>query len=161
MSKISIGLDNQQKTATAKVLNQLLSDEFVLLVKTLNCHWNIHGPDFRSLHLMLDEQYNALVETCDLVAERVRALDERSVGSMAGFHEHTRLRELPEHDALPDSSGMIRTLTDDHEAIIRELRTQHDNMDTRLHDVGTISLFEDLILKHEKMAWFLRAHLSA
>lgn len=160
MSEISIGLEAGQRVATAKVLNRVLSDEFILLVKTLNCHWNIKGADFRSLHQMLDEQYHALIEICDEVAERVRALGERAVGSMAGFHEHTSLKELHEHEPTPDSAAMLTTLTADHEAIVRELRRMHDDLEPRQHDVGTISLFEDLILRHEKMAWFLRANLN-
>ena len=159
MSEVSLGLDVEARRATAKVLNQFLADEFVLLVKTINCHWNITAPDFRSVHLLLDEQYNALVETCDRIAERVRALDERATGSMAGFHENTRLRELNEHHDLPDWVGMISALTADHEAIITALRQHHDTLDARQHDVGTVSLFEDMILQHEKMAWFLRSHL--
>ncbi len=159
MSELSIGLSAEARRATAKVLNNFLADEFVLLVKTMNCHWNITAPDFRSVHLLLDEQYHALVETCDRLAERVRALGERATGSMAGFHEHTRLREFDAHKDLPDWAAMIAALTADHEAIITALRQQHDGLDERQHDVGTVSLLEDLILQHEKMAWFLRSHL--
>ncbi|WP_068315195.1 Dps family protein [Polycladidibacter hongkongensis] len=160
MEQASLGLTNSAREQTAKVLNSLLADEFVLLVKTWNCHWNIRGNAFHSQHVLLDEQYHALVEVVDDIAERVRALGGQPLGSMHAIHEHTRLKEMPFHKPLPKAQEMVSALVQDHETIVRELRLHHDSVDQRQHDVGTISLMEDLILKHEKMAWFLRAHLD-
>ena len=158
--RADIGLEDDAVAETAKMLNQVLSDEFLLYTKTLCCHWNIQGADFRSLHLLLEDQYTSLSEMIDTIAERVRAIGERSLGSLAGFHEHTRIKEFAEHRPLPDAQQMLSNLKDDHEAIVKELRLQHVNIADRQHDVGTTSLIEDLILKHEKMAWFLRAQLN-
>ena len=47
---------------------------FVLYTKTLNYHWNITGPEFISLHLLLEDQYDDLAESIDLIAERVRKM---------------------------------------------------------------------------------------
>ncbi|WP_068086248.1 Dps family protein [Polycladidibacter stylochi] len=160
MEQASLGLTSSAREQTAKVLNSLLADEFVLLVKTWNCHWNIRGNSFLSQHMLLDEQYHSLIEIVDDVAERMRALGCHPLGSMHAFHEHTRLKEIPHSKPLPDAQEMVSALVQDHEAIVRELRLYHDSIEQRQHDVGTISLMEDLILKHEKMAWFLRAHLA-
>ncbi|KZK77112.1 DNA protection during starvation protein [Pseudovibrio sp. W64] len=160
MAPTSIGLSKQAREQTAKHLNNLLADEFVLLMKTWSCHWNLKGPNFISLHELLDEQYHALVDFVDDIAERVRALDCIALRSLHDCHEHTRLKEMPSEGALPDQMGMIAGLLADHESIIRELRTSHDNVEEFEHDVGSVSLMEDLIIKHEKMAWFLRAHLE-
>ena len=159
MVNTALGLEEAQLKATKKTLNQLLSDEFVLTAKTLCAHWNIHGAGFRSRHLLLDEQYHTLIDICDSIAERVRALGGRALGSLHGFHENTRLKEFDEHKVLPDAKGLLSALVDDHEAIVRELRLKHDNVAERQHDVATMSLMEDLILQHEKMAWFLRSEL--
>ncbi|KZK99220.1 MULTISPECIES: DNA starvation/stationary phase protection protein [unclassified Pseudovibrio] len=160
MAPTSIGLSKQAREQTAKHLNNLLADEFVLLMKTWSCHWNLKGPNFISLHELLDEQYHALVDFVDDIAERVRALDCIALRSLHDCHEHTRLKEMPSEVALPDQMGMIAGLLADHESVVRELRINHDSVEEYEHDVGTVSLMEDLIIKHEKMAWFLRAHLE-
>lgn len=49
--KVKIGLTDTTQKQVAALLNQLLADEFVLYVKTLNFHWNVVGSDFFALHL--------------------------------------------------------------------------------------------------------------
>ncbi|AZM96525.1 MULTISPECIES: Dps family protein [Halomonadaceae] len=159
MPSTNIGISDAHRKNSAKILNNVLSDVFVLYTKTLCCHWNVQASDFRDLHLLLEDQYRTLAGEIDMIAERARALGERSTGSMAGFHEHTRIHEFDEHKDLPDAKGMLGQLLEDHETVIRELREQHGNVSDRQHDIGTTSLFEDLLVTHEKMAWFLRSHL--
>ena len=53
--KVHIGLSDAQKTQVGAILNQLLADEFVIYIKTLNFHWNVVGPDFYSLHIFLEK----------------------------------------------------------------------------------------------------------
>lgn len=159
MSSTNIGIDDTHRRNSAKVLNNVLSDVFVLYTKTLCCHWNVRAPDFRDLHLLLEDQYRTLADQIDTIAERIRALGERATGSMAGFHEHTRIKEFDEHEELPDAKGMLSQLLKDHETIIREMREQHGNISDRQHDIGSTSLLEDVLVSHEKMAWFLRSHL--
>ena len=47
----NIGLSDEQRSAVAKILNMLLSDEYVLYTKTRNYHWNVTGPQFNDLHV--------------------------------------------------------------------------------------------------------------
>ena len=42
-----------------------LADSFALYIKTKNFHWHVSGPHFRSYHLMLDEQSDAIFATTD------------------------------------------------------------------------------------------------
>lgn len=86
-----ISLVNTKKVASE--LNKILSDEFVLYVKTLNFHWNIEGRDFHSLHVFLDEQYNQLQTIIDSVAERVRKLGHFAHGSMKEFLAASTIKE--------------------------------------------------------------------
>jgi starvation-inducible DNA-binding protein len=53
--------DNDRK-AVVEILNRLLSDEYVLLTKTRNYHWNVTGPQFNDLHTFFESQYDALDE---------------------------------------------------------------------------------------------------
>ena len=55
----------------------------MLQLKTQNFHWNVTGPNFRSVHLLFETQYKELAEAVDLVAERIRALEAITPGSFA------------------------------------------------------------------------------
>ena len=41
--KPNINLSEQQREAVVKILNALLSDEYLLYTKTRNYHWNVVG----------------------------------------------------------------------------------------------------------------------
>ncbi|BCQ70876.1 hypothetical protein PEQA60_48660 [Pseudomonas sp. Eqa60] len=71
---IDIGISEEDRKSIVDGLSRLLSDTYVLYLKTHNFHWNVTGPQFRTLHLMFEEQYNELALAVDLIAERIRAL---------------------------------------------------------------------------------------
>ncbi len=55
-------------------LQQALSTTYALLALTQNAHWNIEGANFRSLHLMFNDQYEDLFDSIDTIAENIRQL---------------------------------------------------------------------------------------
>lgn len=151
---ITIGIDEKARVAVAQRLNTLLADEFVLYTKTLKCHWNVEGKHFGAMHAFFKEQYESLFTICDDVAERARALDVMSFGTLREFSQHARLQEQP--GINPDDLGMCAWLLADHEAIIRTLRGDIKAA-SQDGDEGTANFLTDLMEKHEKMAWMLRA----
>lgn len=153
---VNIGLDDAVRKDIAERLNKLLADEYVLYVKTQKYHWNVTGPFFGPLHKLFNDQYDMLAEFIDEVAERVRALGFKAYGTMAEFIEHTSLSE--DMGVNPDANSMIKNLLDDHETVIRELRDYIEYTHDR-KDLGTENFLAELIVKHQKMAWMLRAHL--
>jgi starvation-inducible DNA-binding protein len=158
-AEIQLGLDQEPRTQVCELLQRVLADEITLYTKTRNYHWNVMGPRFHTLHVFLEEQYQALQEKSDEVAERIRSLGEYAAGSMSEFIELTRLQEQPpaEH---PTATQMIARLTDGHEAIIRTLREDIGKCDDEYGDTGTADFLTGLMEDHEKMAWMLRAHLA-
>jgi starvation-inducible DNA-binding protein len=153
---VNIGLDNEVRKDVAERLNKLLADEYVLYVKTQKYHWNVTGPFFGPLHKLFNDQYDMLAEFIDEVAERVRALGFKAYGTMAEFIEHTSLSE--DMGVNPEANMMIKNLLDDHETVIRELRDYIEYSADR-KDLGTENFLAELIVKHQKIAWMLRAHL--
>lgn len=158
VESMSIGLDAQRRSEVATVLNQLLSDEYVLYVKTQKYHWNVVGPWFGQLHTLFNDQYESLSDHIDSIAERVRALGGKAYGTLAEFAEHSALKE--EAGINPEALIMIKNLLIDHEAIIRSLQKIIAYVAQR-NDVGTVNFLEELITKHQKMAWMLRSHLQS
>ena len=156
--KARIGIGEKETANLGKILNTLLADEFVLYTKTRRFHWNVVGSDFGELHKFFEEQYEALDDIVDEVAERARALDVVSAGSLEEFGELTRLKEQAGKN--PDAPGMLGALLEDHEAVIRNLRKDLETAE-KLGDAGTNDFLTGLMERHEKMAWMLRAFGAA
>jgi len=154
----NIDIPDNDRKAVVEILNRLLSDEYVLLTKTRNYHWNVIGPQFNDLHKFFEAQYDELNEFVDEVAERARQLGGRAFGSLAEFAKTARLVEQP--GASPAATEMIRALLADHESVIRVLRADIGPVAEQLKDVGTSDFLTGLLEKHEKMAWMLRAFLG-
>jgi starvation-inducible DNA-binding protein len=151
-----IGLEPKTCEQVAGLLNKLLSNEFILYTKTLKVHWNVEGKHFGSLHEFFKQQYEAMLDIVDEVAERARALGVMSFGTIKEFAQHGTLPEHPGEN--PDDLGMILWLLQDHEAIIRQLRKDVDTT-AQLNDMGTNNFLAGLMERHEKMAWMLRSFL--
>ena len=158
VSKIEIGLTDQQRAGVAEILDRTLSDLFVLYTKTRNYHWNVVGEHFRDLHKLLEEQYEQLEEAIDLVAERSRQLGAPALGTLKEFLDHASLKEQP--GDYPDAFTMLSNLCGDHESVIKWLRKSADDCDEKYHDMGTNDFLIGLMQEHEKMAWMLRSYLE-
>ncbi|NMG06744.1 Dps family protein [Brasilonema sp. UFV-L1] len=158
MRKLNIGLTDEQRQGVINLLNQDLADAYLLLVKTKKFHWDVVGPQFRTLHQLWEEQYETLTETIDSVAERVRALGGYPVGTMEGFLKLTSLKE--EGGSIPTATGMVARLVEDHEQIIRNLRDHIDQSSDNFHDEGTADFLTGLMEEHEEMAWMLRSFIE-
>ena len=157
--KTDLGLSEEQCGGVAKILNTLLSDEYLLYTKTRNYHWNILGPQFNDLHKFFEEQYTELTQIVDDTAERARALGAWALGTLTEFSQQARLSEHP--GQYPQAHEMIANLLADHETIIRQLRTDLETCAEKYHDMGTNDFLIGLMKQHEKMAWMLGAFLQA
>ncbi|MBE8728221.1 Dps family protein [Flavobacterium hungaricum] len=156
--KTNIGIKQENINKVVDVLTKILADEFVLYTKTKRAHWNVEGPDFYNKHLFFEQQYDAIDEIVDTVAERIRALGHYAPATLKDFLALTHLsEELKEKN---DSNGFIKELLLDHESIIIYLRENINSIANELQDAGTSDFITGLVENHEKMAWMLRAHLK-
>ena len=155
---VNIGLTDEQRNGVIELLNHDLADTYLLVIKTKKHHWDVVGPQFHSIHQILDEQYAALSENTDKIAERVRAIGGYPVGTAKGFLAYA---SIPEHPGdIPDAFGMLDRLVDDHEQIIRNLRQHIDRCSDDFHDEGTADFLTGLMEGHEEMAWMLRSFIE-
>ena len=151
----NIGISDANTKAVALELNKLLANEVVLYTKTRNYHWNIEGPSFMEIHKFLEGQYGELEEMIDNVAERIRSIGHYAEGRLVDF---LKLTSLLEPDNTTNQKVQLKNLLDDHETIIRELRTLITKFADENKDLGSSDFVTGLLGKHEKMAWFLRAY---
>lgn len=132
---------------------RLLADTYTLYLKTQNYHWHVRGPNFKSLHLMLEEQYIQLAAGVDLLAERIVTLGHSAPASFAEFNT---LRSIQEGDSKKTADQMIAELCDDHKLILKDLYKVL-KIAQELNDEGSSTLLGDRIAEHEKTHWMLSA----
>lgn len=155
--KANIGISDKNSKEVAGILNKILADEYLLYTKTRNYHWNIEGSNFMEMHLFFENQYNSIDESIDEIAERVRQIGHYAQGRLKDFIKQS---QLVEQEYTSDQQGQVKNLLDDHEAIIRFLRTNIDIFTDKYKDAGNADFITGLMQKHEKMAWFLRSYLK-
>jgi starvation-inducible DNA-binding protein len=151
--KFDIGIEEKDRAEIAKGLSRLLADTYTLYLKTHNFHWNVTGPQFQTLHLMFETQYNELALAVDLIAERIRALGFPAPGTYAQFAE---LSSIKEDKGVPTAEQMIELLIDGQQSVIRTARSLFPTVD-RVSDEPTADLLTQRMQIHEKTAWMLRS----
>ncbi|VEP18488.1 conserved hypothetical protein [Hyella patelloides LEGE 07179] len=158
MSTLNIGLTEEQRHGVIELLNRDLADLYLLLIKTKKYHWDVVGPQFRTLHTLWEEHYNTLTVNIDAAAERIRSLGGYPLGTAAGFIEYSTLKEHP--NDLPSANEMVSRLVQDHEQVIRNLREDIDKCGDEFHDEGTADFLTGLMEQHEEIAWMLRSFIE-
>ena len=154
---IEIGIDTDKREMVAQALKKTLADTYAVYMKTHGYHWNVTGPEFRTLHLMFEEQYNEMWMALDQIAERIRSLGVFAPGSGAALSALTDIDDSSLE--VPAARVMVETLLYDHEALIRNAREALSAAD-EAGDSGSEDLLTQRIQLHEKTAWMLRAYLG-
>jgi starvation-inducible DNA-binding protein len=152
---IDIGISEEDRKSIVEGLSRLLSDTYVLYLKTHNFHWNVTGPMFRTLHLMFEEQYNELALAVDLIAERIRAL---------GFRRRVPIQSM--RACLPSRRKKVCQRRGHDQAIGRRPGgsdthgSRHLPLLDKVSDEPTADLLTQRMQVHEKTAWMLRSLLA-
>jgi len=153
---MDIGITQKDRKKVAEGLSKFLADTYTLYLKTHYFHWNVTGPQFRTLHLMFEEQYNELWLATDLIAERIRSLDFFTPGTYSDF---SKLTSIKESTTVPSAEQMIAQLVDGHETVARVARNLVAIADEG-SDEATADLATQRLQVHEKEAWMLRSLLG-
>lgn len=140
-----------------KDLRHLLADTYVLYTKTQFYHWNVTGELFFMLHSAFEKQYEELSEAIDVLAERLRALNEFAPGTFEQFQE---IAGIKSSSKLPAAQEMIKELLKDHEHLSKELERMIKTAEEE-GDQSTMDLMIERQTYHQKTAWMLRSSLSS
>jgi starvation-inducible DNA-binding protein len=146
----------KKDTRVTDGLNLVLADSYALMGLTHLAHWNVEGPDFFPLHKAFQEQYEALFEAVDEIAERVRALDAYAIG---GIGTLAKVAQMDEFKSPIPAKDYVAALIVAHEKVsddairVREAAGEANDLQT-----------QDLMIKqlqaHEKTLWMLKSYLK-
>ena len=118
-------------------------------------HWSVVGPEFRSLHLQLDELIDAWRDLADTVAERAVTVGTFPDGQAAAIAAGAGLAQL-ERGAVEDHAvvhELARRLADVSERV-RERMDRLGEIDAASQDV-----LVEVVRALEKQLWMVRAQL--
>lgn len=134
-------------------LQQLLVDLNDLALQGKQAHWNIVGPNFRDLHLQLDEIVDAARVFTDDVAERMRALYVVPDGTSARTAAQSSLPAFPGGEV--HAGDAIDAIVASIYAVMGTAREIHDDVDAA--DPTTADLLHTIIERLEQLAWLTDA----
>ncbi|WP_380058825.1 Dps family protein (plasmid) [Falsihalocynthiibacter sp. SS001] len=156
MTQTANALSTDAKSAIAEALNQSVAETAVTTMLAQNFHWNVKGMAFGPLHDLFQKIYEDHFIAQDDLAERIRAIDAHSEGTLAGMLKRSKVSE---HEGTATDKEMIKMMLDAQVTLAEtlggagELAASHGD-----------TLTEDLCIArgqtHEKFAWFLRSHLG-
>lgn len=138
-----------------KSLESILANNYALTIKTQNYHWNVTGPNFKSLHLMFEEQYNELAAANDELAERIRQLGGKVDASFDAF---AKLSEIKNGSSNLDAAMMLEDLAESHR-LISKLLNDGIKLAQKNNDEGTADILITRLEAHQKDIWMLEASL--
>ena len=145
-------LPSEDVRKITEAINPLVADAFALYVKTKNFHWHLSGARFRDLHLLFDEQAEAIFASIDVLAERVRRVGGTTIRSISHVHQLQTISD--DNEEFVDPYEMVRCLMEDNRHIAELQRKAHAVCDGA-RDVATAGLLEDFIDQTEGRIWFL------
>jgi starvation-inducible DNA-binding protein len=138
--------------AITTTVNPLVADAFALYVKTKNFHWHLAGPHFRDYHLLFDEQADAILESIDVLAERVRRIGGTTIRSIRHMSQLQTIED--DNDAFVPAGEMVRRLLADNRHLAERQRAAIAICDES-GDTPTGNLLQEILDQTERRVWFL------
>ena len=150
------GLDADTGRQTAECLQERLVALADLNIVLKHVHWNVVGPAFIGVHLMVDEQVKGVRKMVDALAERIAALGE-SPNALAGNIVSTR-----SWDEYSIGRGSVMQHLGGLDLVYQGVLSSHREAIDTLETLDPVS--QDLIIDQtaelEGYHWFVRAHLE-
>lgn len=154
---VPLSLSEASIKQSIQILNQLLADSITIYYLYKKHHWQMAGPTFYQLHLLLDKHAEEIEVTVDLIAERIQSLGGVSLAMPFDVSEQTKIERPPTGEE--DIPAMLSRTAKAHALIIKELRDGIEVTDEH-KDAGTNDLLvSDVLRVHEMQLWFLTQHL--
>ena len=145
-------LTSKEAQAVTEAVNPLIADAFALYVKTKNFHWHLSGSHFRDYHLLFDEQADAIFESIDTMAERVRRVGGATIRSISHIGQLQTIDD--DNDDFVPAGQMIKRLMDDNAHSAQMTRAAIEVCD-RNRDSASSNALQEILDETERRKWFL------
>jgi starvation-inducible DNA-binding protein len=148
------------QTPITENLQVVLASTYGLYLMTHNYHWNVEGKRFYPLHKMFEDQYTLLFQAVDVIAERIRALNDYALAFEGdNILESSKMISNAlnkETDAELRADRMVLNLINANEGTVKSCQIAKENaQETR--DNETENLMVERITAHQKTIWMLKS----
>lgn len=150
-----MNLNIKNKEKIIEELTVLLCNTYSLYFKFQVCHWHVKGPHFKELHVQFEENYTALAEIIDELAERIVTLG----GSAPKSFDTILSKSTIQQKDLISAEEMVRELVTDTVAVIEQTRLVAE-IASENGDEGTADILTPIISSREKATWMLESYLG-
>ena len=143
---------------TKRDLNQAVADLSQFAANIHQTHWYLRGPEFLTLHPLLDDYLAEVQAILDEVAERLIQIGGAPYSTLAEFQEHTQITSEP--------GTFERPIPEWFEKIAAGYRYLSDLFDKGIKDANhegdrvTEDLFIASKAKVDKKLWMVQAKLT-
>lgn len=149
-------LDAEAQRITGDALRASVVDLIDLSLIAKQAHWNVVGPNFRPLHLALDELVTAARGFTDAVAERATAIGVSPDGRAQTVAKEAAGLGFP--DGWQQDTDVITAIVDNLGTVIGRFRERIDA--TEKPDPVTQDLFIEIAARLEQLHWMWQAQLA-
>ncbi len=150
-------LESNARTVAIDVLNKRLADGLDLSLITKQAHWNLKGPQFIGVHLMLDGFRTEQDDLNDKMAERITALGGTAFGTTQDITRDSQLAPYPTD--IYKVADHLAALIDRYSVFGNSVRENIDDTD-EAGDPDTADLLTEVSRAIDKQLWFLEAHVQ-
>jgi starvation-inducible DNA-binding protein len=150
------GLDEADARSVITLLQDRLTALTDLHLTLKHVHWNVIGPNFIAVHLMLDPQVDAVRLMTDAIAERIATLGGSPVGTPGAL---VAQRSWDDYSlGRADAMAHLGALDVVYTGVIEAHR--HAIEETEDPDPVTQDMLIEQSGQLEQFHWFVRAHLE-
>ena len=150
-------LESNARSVAIDVLNKRLADGLDLSLITKQAHWNLKGPQFIGVHLMLDGFRDEQDDLNDKMAERITALGGTAFGTTQAITANSQLTAYPTD--IYRIADHLSALIDRYSTFGNAVRENIDETD-EAGDPDTADLLTEVSRAIDKQLWFLEAHVQ-
>ncbi len=143
---------------TKEVLNQLVADLSQFSVVIHQTHWYMRGPEFLTLHPLMDDYMDEINDQLDVISERLITLDGSPYSTLSEWAEHTGIKD--------EKGSWDRTIPERMETLVAGYRYLADLYQKGIEVAGeegddsTQDIFTGFKTDLEKKIWMLQAKLG-
>ncbi|MDX3806324.1 DNA starvation/stationary phase protection protein Dps [Bosea thiooxidans] len=152
-----IDLASNTKTKVVSLLNERLADGIDLALVTKQAHWNLKGPGFIGVHLMLDGFRDELDVHVDTIAERIAQLGGIALGTTQTTADTSSLKAYPtDIIAVQDHlTALIERYADAGNKVREAIDACDEAGDADSADI--LTAYSRML---DKSLWFLQSNLA-
>ena len=147
-----VSRENTPDNPVVEHLRRQVANAFVLYTNYKHYHWQTYGPLFRDLHKMFDDFAEAVLESSDPLAERLRMIGQDPPANLIQMTDIATVSVSAPHSTMRE---MIEEADRNELVVIREMRDAAAAADDN-DDPGTVDIMSRLVQVHEKHEWWLR-----